>query len=192
VQAVAHRSVPARLRPWLALLAVAAVCAGILLGGEAAARALRYERNALLDGQIWRALTGHLVHLSWSHLAFNMFLGALAAAIFGRELRWQAALLCALGVTAGLFLGSIRVTWYAGLSGVMYGLLVYGALCASRQRRLWLVVAGLLVAKLILDEFRQTPRGFDGNPIIVDAHLYGAISGALAFAILYRPRRTRL
>jgi rhomboid family GlyGly-CTERM serine protease len=192
VQGVAHRTVPARLRPWLALLAAAAICAAIQLAGAGTQHALRYERNALLDGQVWRALTGHLVHLSWRHLAFNMGLGTIAVALFGKDLRWQAALICALGVTAGLFLGSIRVTWYAGLSGVMYGLLVYGGLCASRRQRWWLVAVGLVAAKLVYDEFRATPYDADGNRIIVDAHLYGGIAGALAFAILYRPRRTRL
>ncbi|HEX5136277.1 MAG TPA: rhombosortase [Planctomycetota bacterium] len=192
MQGVAHGPVPARLKALFALLAVGVVCAGILVGGDRVAHALRYERNALLDGQLWRALTGHLVHLSWRHLAFNMGLGTIAVALFGRDLRWQAALICALGVTAGLFLGSIRVGWYAGLSGVMYGILVNGALNASRRQRLWLAVAGLVVAKLVVDEFRPTPHGADGNAIIVDAHLYGAIAGALAFAILYRPRRTRL
>jgi rhomboid family GlyGly-CTERM serine protease len=192
VQEVAHRAVPARLRPWLALLAVALVCAGIQVAGDPAARALRYERNALLDGQLWRALTGHVVHLSWAHLGLNLAAAAVIAAAFGRDLRWIAILLTALGVTAGLFLGSIRVTWYAGLSGVLYGLAAYGALDRSRGRRAWLVLAALVAAKAVADEFRTDPRGFDGSPVIVDAHLYGVISGALAFAILYRPRRARL
>jgi hypothetical protein len=55
-----------------------------------------------------------------------------------------------------------------------------------------LVLVALVAAKVVWDEFQVAPRGFDGNPIIVDGHLYGAISGALAFAILYRPRRSRL
>jgi rhomboid family GlyGly-CTERM serine protease len=183
-------------RGWLALLLAIGAGAGILLAGEPVARALRYERNALLDGQLWRALTGHLVHLSWSHLGFNLGLGALAVALFGRDLRWPAALVCALGTSAGLFLGSIRVPWYAGLSGVLYGLLAYGALCASRRDRRWLLAVALLTAKVIADEFRGNPVGFDGNPIIVDAHLYGALSGALAWAMRrpgpdHRPSRSR-
>jgi rhomboid family GlyGly-CTERM serine protease len=183
------------MRPWLALLAVAAACAAILVAGEPAKLALRYERDALLDGQLWRALTGHLVHLSWAHLAANVAVGALVVALFRRDLGWAAPLLCALGVTLGLFLFLLRLKWYAGLSGVLYGLVVYGALVAARRRRVWLVVVGLVAAKVIWDLLAGASAAaveFVGGPIVVEAHLFGAASGALAFAILYRPRRTRL
>jgi len=183
------------MRPWLGLLAVAVVGAVIFLAGEPTKLALRYERDALLDGQLWRALTGHVVHLSWGHLAANVVVAALAVALFGRHLGWGAPILCMLGTTAGLFLFSLRVKWYAGLSGALYGVLVYGALVASRRQRIWLVVVGLVAAKVVVEMIRgasATAERIVGAPIVVEAHLYGAVSGALAFAILYRPSRTRL
>jgi membrane associated rhomboid family serine protease len=30
-----------------------------------------------------------------------------------------------------------------------------------------------------------------GAPVVVDAHLWGTVSGAVAFVLLYRPRRAR-
>ncbi|MFI5403566.1 MAG: rhombosortase [Planctomycetota bacterium] len=182
------------MRPWLALLAVAAACAAILVAGEPAKLALRYERDALLDGQLWRALTGHLVHLSWGHLAANVAVGALVVALFRRDLGWAAPLLCALGVTLGLFLFLLRLKWYAGLSGVFYGLVVYGALMASRRRRIWLLAVAAVAAKVIVDLFLGASAAaveFVGGPIIVEAHLFGAVSGALAFALLCRPGPAR-
>ena len=56
---------------------------------------------------------------------------------------------------------------------------------------MWLVAAVLVVAKLLLESIRGEPGlgGLVGAPFVPEAHVYGAISGALAFAFLYRPRR---
>lgn len=179
------------MRPWLAILAVAVVCAGILLAGDPVWRALRYERDALLDGQHWRALTGHLVHFSWAHLGLNLAVAAFVVFVFRRHLGWGAPLLCALGTTAGLFLFALRVKWYGGLSGMLHGLIVYGALAAWRRdhRPVWLVAAALVVVKLYLEWMRGEPgvAALIGVPVVAEAHVYGAISGALAFVLLYRP-----
>jgi len=184
------------MRSWIALLVLAIVCAGIVLLGDATERALRYERDALLDGQLWRALTGHLVHFSWAHLALNLGVGALVVAVFRRHLGWGAVLLCAVGTSAGLFLFALRVRWYGGLSGVLHGLIVYGALASWRRDRrpVWILAVLLVIAKLVLEAFRGEPgvAALIGVPVVSQAHVYGAVSGALAFAILYRPSRTRL
>lgn len=182
------------MRPWFAFLAVAAVCAGILLVGDAAQHLLRYERDALLDGQLWRGLTGHLVHFSRAHLGLNLAVGAFVVFVFRRHVGWGAPLLVALGTSAGLFLFALRVKWYGGLSGVLHGLIVFGALAAWRRDRrpVWLVAVMLVIAKLVVEAIRQTPGGVAeliGVPVVPQAHVYGAISGALAFALLYRPRR---
>jgi rhomboid family GlyGly-CTERM serine protease len=173
---------------------VAVACAGIQIGGEPAAHALRYERDALLDGQLWRALTGHLVHLSWGHLGVNVALGAILVALFGRHVVWPVPLLCAVGVSAGLFLFLLRLKWYAGLSGVLHGLFVFGAVAASRRRRTWLIAVGVVAAKVGVECVAGPSAAavsVVGGPVIVEAHLFGAISGALAFAMLYRPRRVQ-
>jgi rhomboid family GlyGly-CTERM serine protease len=171
---------------------VAAACAGILLLGDDAARALRYERNALLDGQLWRAVTGHFVHVSWLHLGFELLGATLAVVLFRPWLGWGAPLLCALGTSAGLFLFELRARSYCGLAGALHGIFVYGALVGWRRHRLaaWLVVIGVVLLKLLVDvgSGDVTLTGAD-EPA---ANLAGAVSGALAFVLLYRPSRTRL
>ena len=185
------------MKAWGALLVVAIAGATFLGVGHSAFLALRYERNALLDGELWRALSAHVVHVSWAHLGVNLAVGAFVVALFGRHLGLAAVFLCAAGTSAGLFLFSLRVPWYAGLSGVLHGLIVYGALEAWRRDRrpLWLAAVAVVAVKVTVEQWKGAPESLAeliGAPVIVSAHLYGAVSGALAFAILYRPSRSRL
>lgn len=190
MQEVAHRTVPARLKPWLALAATLAVCAAIVLAGDPTARALRYERNAILDGQIWRVLTGHLVHVSWLHLGVEAAGAVLVVAFLRRHLRWAAVLLCAVGASVGLFLFGLRVHAYCGLQAVLHGLVVYGALMAWRCDRLggWLVAVFLVVASIAWDMTADDlPLTGAEEPLATAA---GAFCGALAFAMLLRRATT--
>ena len=185
------------MRAWGALAAIAVVGAACQALGPKAFEALRYEREALLHGEVWRAVTGHVVHVSWAHLGLNMAVAALVAAAVGRHLGLGALLLSVAGTSAGLFLLSLRVPWYAGLSGVLHGLVVCGALEAWRRdrRRIWLAAVALVAAKVAAEQWKgasQSLADLVGAPIVVDAHLWGAISGAVAFAILYRPGRRRM
>lgn len=181
-------------RAWAAFGITAAVCCVLQLGGEDWALALRYERDALLAGQVWRFVTGHLVHVGWAHLGVNLAVAAVVTGALGRHLSLRALLVCALGVSAGLFLALLRLQWYVGLSGVLHGGIVHGSLEAWREtrRRVWLVVLALVAVKVAWEHLRDPASGVAaliGAPVIVEAHLFGALSGGLAFALLYRPRR---
>lgn len=37
----------------------------------AAGELLQYDRQAIADGQLWRVVTGHLVHIGLEHLAWD-------------------------------------------------------------------------------------------------------------------------
>ena len=194
MQEVAHRTVPARLRPWLALVGVAAACAAILFGGDRTAQALRYDRNALLDGELWRALSGHFVHTSWAHLGAGIAVAALVVAAYGRDLRPAAVVCIALGTSAGLFLLALRVRSHVGLSGLLGGLVAFGALEGWRRgrRRAWLPVAPLLGLVIAAEAWTLEPfETLHDAASVRWACVFGAVSGVLAFAILYRPSRVR-
>lgn len=196
MQEVAHRTVLARLRPWLALLAVAAVCVAIVVAGDPTMRALRYERDALLDGQVWRAFTGHLVHTSWRHLLVDLAVASLVVAVYGRHIRPAAIVLCAAGTSAGLFLFAPYSRTYTGLEGILLGLIVFGALEGGRQlRRYWLPAVPLMGLAIVADMWRvgtAIGEGDEWRAAVLTAWICGAISGALAFRLLYRPSRSRL
>src|SRR3569623_2737413 len=95
------RSLP-RTHVWLhhglpLLLALSSLL--IALAGPDASVALRYERAAILDGEMWRLVSGHLVHLGWSRLVLNLAGLALIWGLYQRRLagfeRWGEWLACA-------------------------------------------------------------------------------------------------
>ena len=83
-----------------------------------------FDRDAILAGEAWRALTGQLLHWSEPHLTLNLA-GAALLAVWFRDLPtrfWFAAGTCAaLAVALGLLLEARPLASYRGLSGVLYG-----------------------------------------------------------------------
>src|SRR5690242_11323491 len=91
----------------LALLAVVALFLLPEWNGEAAREVFSYQRVALAQGEWWRALTAHFVHLDLEHAALNGMGMVLMWALFARDyppLRWLAIYLgSCLAVSAGLW-----------------------------------------------------------------------------------------
>lgn len=157
----------------------------VALIGSDAIQWLRYDREAIQSGQLWRLLTAHLAHLGWSHLAMNVAGLALIWAIFGAHIpwrRWLAILLVgAIGTSILLFMFNTHLRWYVGLSGVLHTLFIAGCLADLKYRR-WdtRILLALVILKLIYEQVSGPLPGSEataGGNVIVDAHLYGAFFG---------------
>lgn len=180
----------------LALLAVLVLLLLPELDGPAAREALSYQREALSQGQWWRVLTAHFVHLDFQHAALNGMGVVLMWALFARDyrpLRWLAiyAGACLL-VSAGLWFLSPEVAWYVGASGALHGVMTAGTLAHLRRGDLdgW-ILAVFIVAKLAYEQSAGA-LPFAGSPdTVVDAHLYGAVGGVV-LALLPVARRQPL
>jgi rhomboid family GlyGly-CTERM serine protease len=162
------------------------------LGGEAARLGLRYERAALVHGELWRLLTAHWVHLNLRHTLVNIAGFVLLWALFARDFsprQWLLIVAAAvIAIDAGLWLLDSTVEWYVGSSGVLHGILAAGTLAHLKRREPdgWLLAA-ILLSKLLYEQ-RVGPLPFSGTrAVVVDAHLYGVIGG-LAAALPLRPR----
>lgn len=153
---------------------------------------LRFDRVAILDGQWWRLISGNLVHLGWSHLLLNVAGLAIICYLVGHALSiWQwlfIFVLCLLGVGVGLLAFNPELSWYVGLSGVLYGLLIAGAIAdfpANRWISALLVV--YTVGKIGHEQFYGAATASEllaGGKVIVNAHLYGMISGFVAVVVV--------
>ncbi|WP_324314100.1 rhombosortase [Povalibacter sp.] len=154
-------------------------------GGEPVRLALRYERAAVLEGAYWRLLTGHLVHGGIAHLLLNVMGAALIATLFGRDYtprQWLIVLLAsAVSIDVGFVLFEPQLQWYVGLSGVLHGALAAGAVAGWRHesRSLALTLTLVLVGKLVWEQWQGALPLSGDMPVIVDAHLYGAVGGFL-------------
>ncbi len=167
------------------------VCLLLATAGDVARVLLRLDRLEALSGQWWRLLTAHLVHLGWSHTLMNLIALLLLGALFSERysnIRWL--FLCtvsALAISAALLFFMPELGWYVGLSGVLHGVFAAGVLAQWRVSRLesGLLGAGL-VAKLIWEILAGPLPGSAsaaGGAVVVEAHLYGAVSGAVVAAI---------
>lgn len=172
--------------PALVLASAALILAA---GGQTARLALRYDRGAILDGEAWRLVTGHLVHLGWAHALLNVAGLVLVWILVGTSLAGVGWLIVSIGsviaMGAGFMLLEPGLGWYVGLSGLLHGLFVAGALAMTLDgQRDGLVMLVLAMLKLAWEQFAgPLPLTADaaGGPVIVDAHLYGAL-GALVGA----------
>ncbi len=131
-----------------------------------AAIALRFERLAIIDdGQWWRLVSGHFVHLGWPHLWLNLAGCLLVWFLFRRDFRlvqWLAG-----GRALSVFHGrrfsasESALQWYVGLSGLLHGLFAAGMLRWLRDGswEAWVMLA-IFAAKLAV--------GTAGRPAAAD------------------------
>lgn len=172
--------------PLLALILLLAA------GGESIREALRYERAPLAALELWRLLGAHVVHLSWSHTLLNAVAVVLIGVIFNARATlvwwWVALILSIAAINVGLWLVSTDVGWYVGLSGALHGLFAMGAWLEWRQgQRSGLYLLLGLAAKLVFEQLAGAlpmTANAAGGPVVVDAHLYGALGGALACVLM--------
>ena len=174
------------------LLGACALLALPELGGEPVRAALSYSRPALAQGEWWRLLTAHFVHMDPGHALLNSLGVILMWALFARDyspLRWLAIyLFSGLTITTGLWFLDPDVDWYVGASGALHGVMTAGTLAHLRRRDLdgW-ILAVFIVGKLAYEQFAGSMPFSGEGPTVVDAHLYGAIGG-FALALLLRSR----
>src|SRR4026207_2303069 len=163
---------PPHRHVWLLPVASLVVLLAVMYGGDHAAQVLRYERAAVLSGEAWRLLTGHLVHADLSHLLWKGVGRAPASVLFAGDYspgEWIAVMLAS---TAAIDLGFLafepQIEWYVGLSGVLHGFMTAGPAAGPRGRRdpLTVSIAAIFIGKLIWEHLRG-PLAFTAESLTV-------------------------
>jgi rhomboid family GlyGly-CTERM serine protease len=177
-------------------VALVIVCAVLLLPeltGEWGRAALRYERHAIAAGEWWRLLTAQLVHHDHEHAVLNALGLVLMWSLFARDFgprQWLAIVIATFAVIdAGLWFRDPQIDWYVGASGALHGVMAAGTYAHVRRGDLdgW-ILAIFIVVKLIYEQWHgQLPFNESGVPVVVNAHLYGALGG-LGMAAAMKPR----
>ncbi len=157
-------------------------------------QALRYSTVDIESGQLWRMFSAHLIHLNVAHGLMNLVAFIIIILLVGNLLSltrwvWVFFILSSL-ISLSLFLFSPDILWYVGLSGVLHGFLTLGLVRGSiAGDKLHFLALCFLVVKIVRE---QLPL-FDvnhfqqiiGGAVVVDAHLYGALSGLVLAGFFY-------
>jgi len=174
---------------------------------EAAGELLQYDRQAIADGQLWRLVTGHLVHFGLEHLAWDAAVFVLLAVLcwrLGRGVCLASLVGATLAIPAVLWILEPGLQTYRGLSGLDSALYVTAAVTLGRRlwtrgRRLSAAAAFLSVLGLAA---KVTYELATGQALFVDAltlgfapvpiaHATGGLAGGLAALSVPAARRPR-
>lgn len=186
-----------RVAHWQVPLALAAASLFAAIADAAGRQWLRYDREPIADGEIWRLLTGHIAHLNRGHLVLNLAGLALVWVLVGSRftaVRWWLVVLFSIAVIdAGFWFLDPVLTWYVGLSGLLHALLLAGVVDRLRSAPTESIVLLVVVsAKIAYEQFAGPLPGSEtstGGPVVVNAHLYGAVAGILAGLTTLAARR---
>lgn len=161
---------------------------------------LSLEPAKISTGEYWRLFTANLVHFGWMHTLMNaaaLLLCALAFFTDDSLKKFSLLLLwCSASVGIGIYVVNPEYSPYAGLSGAIHGLIVAGLL-QTRAYPAWVRVLalGLVVMKLV----QENSAGYQATDlqalipvaVAVEAHLYGAIAGAVFAGIMWLIQRLK-
>ncbi len=152
-----------------------------------------FKRDEINHGEWWRIVTGNFVHTNYPHLALNLTGFWIMGFLFMDSFKTKKILISTLflSIFTGLFLYwfSPNLAWYAGFSGVLYGLFLVGAVTAIYQKDylFGFGVAILIISKVLWGYFMggsESSAELIGVPVATDAHLFGIIGAAFVSTAL--------
>ena len=173
---------PRYVLPPLCLIVLSTLLAWLGMNNE-----LEFNRPLIEQGQLWRLFTSQFVHANWAHLGLNCAGIALIWLLHGeyttpKQYSFNIALL-ALWCGLGVYWFCPTITIYTGLSALLHGVIVWGAIkdVTVGLKSGYILFIGVWI-KLILEQVNG-PSAEIGqliqSTVAVDAHLIGAIGGVL-------------
>jgi len=151
-----------------------------------------YNRELIINGEYWRLLSGNFNHTNIYHLLLNV---TALAVIGGLHYRYYSSgtfilliLLLSLGVGVGILLLSPGTQLYVGLSGILHGIIIVGAIIDVSKRYYsgYVLIIGTII-KVINEQIFNSPVEISQlieAKVLTEAHLYGLVTG-LIIAPLY-------
>lgn len=177
----------AQIKAYFPYLLLAILATALFFLPQPIQQYLEYNRSAIANGQLWRLLSGHLLHSNSYHLLMNiaglMVMMLIHGALPQRlALLWQ-CLIFSTAISIGLWFFSPDIQLYVGLSGVLHALLCFGALLDIRQgyRSGYLILVGV-TAKIVSEQYFGPDAELSAKiaaEVAINAHLYGAMIGVI-------------
>lgn len=181
-------SLPLQPNAWLTPLIVLLISVIVYLLPESVSDTLVFDRTDIENGQWWRIFTGHFDHTNLNHLLLNLagliMLWALHGDHYRHGLFAAVFLVSAIATSLGIYYFDPDMNRYVGLSGVLHGVFVFGAIADIRtgEKTGYLLLIGV-IAKIIYEQVAGASADMVdliGASVAIDAHLFGAIGGLIA------------
>jgi rhomboid family GlyGly-CTERM serine protease len=150
---------------------------------------LVYQHYLIRQFQWWRLITAHFLHTNAMHLLLNLAALWLLYGLHHRfyQVKQQLVLwfCCSLGVSLGLYVFQPSLIQYVGLSGILHGIFIWGALHDIRvnDKTGYLLLFGVL-AKLAHEQFfgaSESVSELIQASVAINAHLFGALTGIIFY-----------
>ncbi len=162
---------------------------------------LVYDRSAILEGELWRLLTCHLVHFSFWHVSLNIIVFGITGWIIEKK-RYPGygmlIFLMSFVISISLILFEPDMKLYGGLSGIAYGTLTYLTLFGLEYSKKWhslsrlifvLVLFKAVVELYLNNTFTNVDMSFRPVPL---SHFIGVLVAIMQFyffkLIIYKHR----
>lgn len=144
------------------------------------AEQLEYQRDSILQGQLWRIISAHFVHSNWQHSGLNVAGAILLAMIFkdSYPARIWLAFVFALNLllSLGFLLFCPELLAYRGLSGTLHGILTLGLLAElAKGQKFYLLPLLALGIKMIHEAEGLHYNDMIGDLVITEAHFFGVV-----------------
>lgn len=148
-----------------------------------------YYHSAIEKGQLWRLVTAHLCHTNGYHLLLNDIGLVVVVTLFLNTFKQQALLplllFSAVFISLCLYFIEPTTQGYVGLSGVLHALFAFGVCDELRKKDKWGIILGIgFIVKIAFEQLNGPSASTEtliGATVLVNAHLYGAISGVIYF-----------
>jgi len=150
-----------------------------------------FSSNDILNGEFWRIITGQLLHTNFNHLLLNVSGVVLIWALHGEHYHSKHFTLAVLTSLTLLGISLLCISlWgvdgyqnYAGLSGILHSLLVYGGIIDinKKDKTGWLLLLGVL-AKVLYEVIigpEQSTMDLIQADVAVEAHFMGCVVGLI-------------
>jgi rhomboid family GlyGly-CTERM serine protease len=166
------------------IIAIVALILSCTLVGDELTLLLRFERKAILEGELYRLFSAHIVHLNWAHSLLNITAAVIGWFLLKDSMSTQqwilSIVICGLIISILLFCIP-DLQWYVGFSGIVHGLMLQGLVLEQHIR---FVKKALLICALFLKVFYEYWQGSSSAEIelinanvVVEAHLFGLLAG---------------
>jgi rhomboid family GlyGly-CTERM serine protease len=158
-----------------------------------------YHKSLISQGELWRVVSGHLFHTNGYHLALNIsaviLLWALHGHFYSVGQYTGLFMTAALSTSLGIFWFSPQLQQYVGLSGILHGVFVWGAVMDinHKEKTGYLLFIGVWL-KILHEQYYGASSDIAeliAAPVAVDAHLWGAVGGCLfaVFSVFFTNRK---